>query len=371
MANIRGMQRIAETNGAALRPHVKTHKSLAIADLQRRAGAVGLTVATIHEAITFILGGHRSITVAYPLVAPRDIDRLFRVGLEHDADLTLIFDSRHGLEAIERSAHLLGFPVDVLVKIDVGLHRCGLPENSPELLPLARSADRSRSIRFRGVISHAGHSYAAASREEAAAIACEEREIMLRVREHLERDGIAAPVVSVGATPTALSGASFDGITELRPGNYLFLDRTQTAIGVASADRIALSVLSTVVSTGEDYLIIDAGSKTLSSDRGPHGTDRLTGYGRAFLPEEYTRQENGWDIEKLSEEHGFIRHSGRRVPVGTRVRIVPNHACVVANLASVYYLLDGDDVVDFYRVNGRNGDDPDNQEGLMFGSPET
>jgi len=354
LANIRRVQRIADENGARLRPHIKTHKSLRIAELQRDHGAVGLTVATVAEATTFIRGGHRSITVAYPLVAPSTIEPLLRAAREHGAEPTLIFDSRHGVDAIVQTSERLGVPVDVLMKIDVGLHRCGLPEDSPELLPLARHADRSKTLRFRGLISHAGHSYGTSNRDEAAAIARDEQEILMRVRERLERDGIPVSVVSVGATPTTLSGARFDGITELRPGNYVFLDRTQIAIGVASPGEIALSVLATVVSVGRDHLIVDTGSKTLSSDRGPHGVTRLTGYGVAFRLEDHATGVDGMEIEKLSEEHGFVRHGGRTIPVGTRLRIVPNHACVVANLASVYHVIDDDIPIDRYRIDARN-----------------
>jgi D-serine deaminase-like pyridoxal phosphate-dependent protein len=204
-----------------------------------------------------------------------------------------------------------------------------------------------------GILSHAGHAYGAGTVENVRRIAEEERHIMVRVRKRLESAGIHVPEVSVGSTPTVVAAESFEGITEIRPGNYVFMDRTQYALGIASNEQITLSVLATVVSRNDDYLIIDAGSKVLSSDRGPHGSDALEGFGEAFTLEDAV-QEQGWIVEKLSEEHGFIRRRGHDDPeIGTRLRIIPNHSCVVANLTDELVMVDGAGAPRIVQVDAR------------------
>lgn len=158
---------------------------------------------------------------------------------------------------------------------------------------------------------------------------------MLAVKARLEEDGVAVPEVSVGSTPTELSRESFEGITEIRPGNYVFLDRTQLRLGVCQEADCALFVLATVVSANDDYLIVDAGSKTLSSDAGAHGSG-APGSGLA-VP---LRGGPGLELVKLSEEHGFLRRDGRDLQVGERLLILPNHACPVANLADELSVVD-------------------------------
>jgi D-serine deaminase-like pyridoxal phosphate-dependent protein len=176
---------------------------------------------------------------------------------------------------------------------------------------------------------------------------------MNRVHSRLADAGIDVAEVSVGSTPTVMASDSYDGITEVRPGNYVFMDRTQLSLGVASIDRIALTVLATVVSVNSDYAIIDAGSKVLSSDLGPHGTGRIEGYGIACSTGD-EKWPDGAIIEKLSEEHGFIRLSDELdLHVGSRVRIIPNHSCVVANLSDRYVVLDSNGSMEFWRVDAR------------------
>ncbi len=138
---------------------------------------------------------------------------------------------------------------------------------------------------------------------------------------------------SVGSTPTVLAARRFDGLTEIRPGNYVFMDQTPLRLGLIPPSRLALSVLTTVISTNDRYAIVDAGSKTLSSDRGAHGADGLAGFGRAFVLGTANDREASLVVEKLSEEHGFVVSGGRRLNPGDRLQVFPNHACPVVNLA--------------------------------------
>lgn len=332
--------------GLALRPHGKTHKSNDIARLQLEAGAVGLTCSKSEEAEAFLRGGVPRLTVAYPLVDPRKVARILDTATETGAKVDFVVDSPSGVETIEAVAAERGVDgVGLFVKVDVGLHRCGVDPDSEAGPELAGRITRSGRLRFRGLLSHAGQSYAARSRAAVREIAAHERAAMGRLRMACQRRGLDVPDISVGSTPTILAHDGFDGITEIRPGNYVFLDLTQVGIGVASLEEIALSVIATVVSGNDRYAIVDAGSKILSSDLGPHGSHVVEGHGLAFpLGQTATKATDGLPVTQLSEEHGFIEHGGRALPIGTRVRIFPNHACPVANLAGRLALCDGEEI---------------------------
>lgn len=168
---------------------------------------------------------------------------------------------------------------------------------------------------------------------------------MNRVRSRIENAGFKVNEVSVGATPTFLESRSYEGITEARPGNYVFLDLTPVRLGLVGLNRVALSVLSTIVSVNEDYFIIDAGSKVLSSDHGAHGTGGTTGHGIAYHLDDYEAHENGLTVARLSEEHGFVKRDGCNLVVGTRLRVIPNHACPVVNLAEEVAVIKDDGLV--------------------------
>ncbi len=331
-ANLRRIQAVATTNGVGLRPHIKTHKCLEIARLQLAGGAVGLTCSKPDEAAVFIADGAPSVTVAYPLVDAERPARLMALAREHGCALRFIVDGEVGVEAIGAAAAREGRETGVFVKIDVGLHRVGLAEDDPRLVPLARRVAGTRHLRFQGLLAHAGHAYGAGNAAGVRGVAREEAAILGRVRERLDAAGVAVAEVSVGSTPTALASDAYDGITEMRPGNYVFLDMTPVRLGLAGLDDVALHVLATIVSVNDDMAIIDAGSKVLSSDLGAHGSG-AGGYGVAFPGEGLLAAEDGLPVVRLSEEHGFVARLGKALAVGQRLRIVPNHSCPVANLA--------------------------------------
>ena len=352
--NIGAMQNKALTNGLALRPHAKTHKCAEIAQLQLRYGACGITASRAEEALFFLRSGCRSVTIAYPMLSQRRLDILLRTAEEKDAQVQFIVDSEEGMAALGEAAASYSNTCGVFVKIDTGLHRCGLREHDKRIEHFARQLEATPGMRFAGLLSHAGHAYAAGSPDEIRLIAEDERRQLLHITERLTQSSIAVREISAGCTPAALASPTFEGLTELRPGNYVFLDGTQVRLGVCTTGDVSLSVLATVVSCNDQYYIVDAGSKTLSSDLGAHGTAAVSTYGTAYPFEHYGDERYEIPIVRLSEEHGFLRRTGVRLAVGDRVRIIPNHACVVANLAAQFYMVHENQIVDIWQTGARS-----------------
>ncbi|MEW5772671.1 MAG: alanine racemase [Thermodesulfobacteriota bacterium] len=337
-ANIARMADLARAAGVGLRPHVKTHKCREIARMQLAAGAAGLTASKPDEALVFIEDGAPSLTVAYPVLDPRKLDRLLKTAREKGCDLRLLADSEQGAAALEAAAERHARELPVFLKIDVGLHRCGLAPDHPGLLPLARRIAESTHLRLAGVLSHAGHAYGAKDAAQVREIAREENRLMNAAAARLRSDGLEAPEISVGSTPTVLAGDAWDGITEIRPGNYAFMDRTPLRLGLAGLADMSLWVLATVVSANADWLIVDAGSKVLSSDSGGHGS-AMDGHGLALPLDAPEEMGSALTVRKLSEEHGFVERGNSKLGVGDVLRILPNHACPVANLTESLTIL--------------------------------
>ncbi|MBB4122598.1 alanine racemase [Martelella radicis] len=333
--NIEEMQAVASAGKVALHPHIKTHKSLAIADRQRRAGARGITASHPGEAAVFVRAGFSPVTLAYPLVRPEPVTALLALGREHDVKLRFIVDSLAGVEALEAGAKKTGETPDVFIKVDVGLHRCGVDPATDEGIALAGRL-MSSSLCFAGLLSHAGQAYGAGTPDGVRKVAAGERHLLLNLRQRLEARGYPVPLISVGSTPSLIANDGFDGIDEVRPGNYAFYDMTAVRLGIVGRERISLAVAATIISRNRDFYIIDAGSKTLSSDLGPHSTGPVSGFGEAWNK----RLEQPLAIAKLSEEHGMVARQGSDLEIGERLLIYPNHACVVVNLAASLTLID-------------------------------
>lgn len=351
-ANIATAAAIARAGGVAIRPHIKTHKSLVIARWQIAAGAVGITSAKSEEAETFLRGGISSVTLAHPLVDSVKITRLLTAARTSGGEVRFIADCPTGIDAIGASARQSGLTAPVFLKVDVGLGRCGVDPAGDAGVQLARLIAGTSGLQFAGLLSHAGHAYGAGTPAGIRSTARAERTAMTKLAERIRRTGLDVPAISVGSTPTLLANDGFDGLTEIRPGNYVFLDLTQVALGIATLADVALSVVATIVSCNRTHAIVDAGSKVLSSDRGPHGSDALTGFGLAF-PLGAPEGSAGMAVAKLSEEHGFIAHGGKPPGIGTRLRIFPNHSCVVANLARTLWVYDSDGQLDELAVDAR------------------
>jgi D-serine deaminase-like pyridoxal phosphate-dependent protein len=331
-ANLRRVAAIAGAHEVALRPHIKTHKCIEIARLQLHAGAAGVTASKPQEALVFIEAGVPSVTVAYPIVVPASVRRLLGAAADARCDLRFVVDSTAGVQAIA-TALRPGERASAYVEVDVGLGRCGVKPGSTAVGTVARALCSVPGMTFLGLLSHAGHAYGAQDTGQIAAIADEERCLLGAVAAQLAALGIAVREVSVGSTPTVLAATSFDGVSEIRPGNYVFLDLTACRLGVAKLAEVALGVVTTVVSANERYCIIDAGSKVLSSDTGAHGTGG-GGFGLCIALESSAPPwREGRPVARLSEEHGFVEHGGLPLAVGARALVIPNHSCPVANLA--------------------------------------
>ncbi len=340
-ANIAAMQKVARRADLNLRPHIKTHKSITIARQQLNAGAVGITASKVDEALVFIEAQLPSVTLAYPQLVAAKLDRLLTAAGRYGCDLRLIVDSPEGVALLAARAAALGLRPGVFIKIDVGLHRCGCRPDDPLVFSLAQTIHGADHLDFRGLLSHAGQAYGAADAAAAGHMAQSEREIMTTLAASLRKAGCEVPEVSVGSTPTVLATREFEGLTEIRPGNYVFMDQTPLRLGLITPRQIALSVLTTVVSTNAHYAIVDAGAKTLSSDRGAHGTTGIEGYGVAFGLGDPNDPPEPLTVAKLSEEHGFIIPGAVRLKPGDRLQIFPNHACPVVNLARELVVVDG------------------------------
>lgn len=343
LANLRRMQALADESGVRLRPHVKTHKCAQLAQLQLQFGAVGVAAAKLSEAEAMVAGGILDIQIANQIVGQRKIDRLME--LAGKTNVSCAVDSDENVRELSLACSARGAHLDLLIEVDTGLHRCGLNDFAG-VLRLARVIAQLPGVRFAGIMTHAGHAYGAADVEDLASIARNEGEQMAELARKLEREGLVVPNVSVGSTPTAAIAARVPGVTELRVGNYIFNDATQVALGVATYAECALTVLTQVISRpAPGRVVIDAGSKTFSSDIGAHGRQVLTGYG---YPGEMPAR-----LVRLSEEHGVLEGQVENVTVGNLLRIVPNHACAVMNLADRAFVVDGDLVVQELDITAR------------------
>jgi D-serine deaminase-like pyridoxal phosphate-dependent protein len=351
VANLDRMQALATKRKKRLRPHAKTHKSPAIARMQLARGAMGICCAKLGEAEVFADAGCDDIRLAYP-IAPFNAARLR--ALMNRARLSLIVDHQDVADAWSAEMIRAGQTLDVLVKVDVGFHRCGIDPATPDAAAFVRHIARLGGLRLRGLLSHAGHAYHSTSTAQCATIAQQEAEVLRDLADRVRALDVAIEEVSVGATPTARFSAAEAAPTELRPGNYAYYDRSQVALGSASLDDCALSVLATIVSRpAPDRVILDCGSKTLSSDLA-RGAGHPTGHGLVYPDPESTVPDETLVVERLSEEHAIVRATrDTKLRPGSRVRVLPNHACVVSNLVDCVRLVDGQTVVDSLPVAAR------------------
>lgn len=331
------MAEFAATQGIKLRPHIKAHKIPEIARMQIAAGAEGITVAKLGEAEVMFAAGIDDILVAYPLIGQAKLQRMHNL-LERGCKLTLLVDSRVGAQALDDLKYSGG--IDVMVKVDSGLGRCGLLPGEG-LMEYVHWLASLHNLNFKGLLTHAGHAYGCSGAETVRAVGRQEGELMVAAAQALRAKGIPVQEVSIGSTPTARWGGEVAGITEIRPGNYVFYDATQVALGVTERENCSLTVRSTVVSRpASDKAIIDAGAKVLALDQGAHGGGAVQGFGLL--------EKDGWVLSRLSEEHGVIE--GQNLPgIGETIAIIPNHACPALNLADTVVISNGT----FWRVAGR------------------
>ena len=319
--NLARMATLAVDRNVKLRPHAKTHKSSEMARRQMAHGAIGLTCATFTEAEVFADAGVDDLLIAHPPVGRPKLERLAALA-ERVKRLAVSLDD----VAIAKS---LPTSVEVMWEVDPGQHRIGTLPGEPTVKAVQQLIRAIGAERLRGLITHGGHVYAAASQRERQIAADQENEAVTKTAEILLRAGIQVREISIGSTPTA-GLAIRGGITEIRPGTYIYGDANQVTLGSQRLEDCALWVVATVVSTpAPDRAVLDAGSKALSADLRVSG---LMGYGLVLGRADLT-------IARLSEEHAaVISPVSTQLAVGDRVVVLPSHACTVVNLYPSLFL---------------------------------
>lgn len=360
-ANTARMSARARALGVDLRPHMKTAKSAEVARLATAGHSGGITVSTLKEAEYFAEHGFRDITYAVGIV-PAKLERaaaLRRAGVR----LSVVTDNLEVARAFGPRARDLEIDFEVMIEVDTGDGRAGVAPGSEALIAIGRALHEAPGVGLRGVLTHMGKSYACRAVAEIVAAAEEERAGAVLAAERLRAAGLPCEVVSVGSTPTAIHAKSLEGVTEMRPGVFVFQDVMQAEIGSCVLSDIAVSVLATVTGQHPERgeIVIDAGGLALSKDRSTAAAPRDIGYGLVVdvqcgdaLPEMHVTQ--------VSQEHGIVRAVHGELPYerlrpGTQVRILPNHACFTAAAYSDYRVIDSADAPDelvatWSRVNG-------------------
>ncbi|CAB1084113.1 low-specificity D-threonine aldolase [Olavius algarvensis Delta 1 endosymbiont] len=341
--NLQLMKERAQKHAVSLRPHVKTHKTAEIAHMQTTPEAPGITVSTLAEAHFYQKSGFKDITYAFPIT-----DNKLEEAAELTADLenfNLLLDQPQTHSAVETYGRDHGIRFKVFLKVDCGYHRSGVDPSAPAGIELARRLSESKHIDFRGILTHAGHSYHCGNPAEIIEIAEQERDVMVRFADRLQQSEITCNTVSVGSTPTAMHAPDWRGVTEIRPGNYVFFDKFQADIGSCRPRQVAATVLTTVAAhyPARNQMLIDAGALALSKDPGVDhlGQDIVFG-GVVNHP--------ALKLYSISQEHGLITSNNpiafENFPVGSRLQIVPNHSCLTAALFPKYHVVEDNQVVD-------------------------
>ncbi len=358
-ANIARISARAHDLGVDLRPHMKTAKCAEVARLATAGHSGGITVSTLKEAEYFAEHGFNDIAYAVG-IAPA---KLARVAALHTrgARVSVVTDNIDVAREIGVRARALDARFEVMIELDTGDGRAGIGVESDDLIAIGRALHEAPGVVLRGVLTHAGQTYQGKNIDEIAAVAEAERAGAVRAAERLRAAGLPCPVVSVGSTPAATHARNLGGVNELRPGVYVFQDVFQAEIGSCAMSDVAVSVLATVTGQHPERgeIVIDAGGLALSKDRSTAGAPRDVGYGLVLdsacggsLPEMH--------VVRVSQEHGIVKAASGVLPFdrlkpGTRVRVLPNHACFTAAAYDGYHAIDdaAEDVVAFWpRVNG-------------------
>lgn len=340
--NLRRVAAYAAEHRLRLRPHTKTHKSVRIGKQQLESGAAGLTVAKVSEAEVMLGAGPADLLLAYPIIGTAKLDRLMKVARQ--TRVTVALDSLTAARQLSDAAQGAHVRLGVLAEVDVGLGRVGVAPGEP-LLELARGIEKLPNLDLEGITFYPGHikDLDGEGRKALARLSELTRSILADFR----RAGIETRIVSGGSTPTLFHSHEIEGLTEIRPGTYVFNDINTIRSGGCAMEDCAASILATVVSTSRPgHMIIDGGSKTFSSDRLVNSAEVTFGH---------IVEAPGAKFHKMNEEHGYVdlTGAGRRFQVGDRVHVIPNHICVAVNLHEQVYGLRGDTVETVWQVDGR------------------
>jgi len=344
--------------GVRLRPHVKTSKSEAVMRRQLDAGAEGVTVSTLQEAEACFALGITDVLYAVA-IAPARLEQV-RALRRRGCRLGILTDSLAGARAIVEAGQCHAEAFDVWLEIDCDGHRAGLQPDDPKLLQVAEVL-RAGGMTLVGVLTHAGSGYELHETAALQALAEQERALCVAAAERLRGQGFACPQVSIGSTPTALSALDLTGVTEVRAGVYVFQDLVMLNVGICRADDLALSVLTTVIGHQPEkgWVLVDAGWMALSRDRGTQRQQRDFGYGQVCDLDGTWLE--GALLSGANQEHGMISFAGgapadleQRFPVGSRLRVLPNHACATGGQFDHYHSVDATGALTAWsRLHGR------------------
>lgn len=339
--NLDRMAALCREQGLGLRPHTKTHKNLEFAQLQLGRGALGLTVAKVGEAEVMAAAAPLQILVAHPILGAAQLERLAR--LTQQTEILIALDSEAAAEAISRAAARLDRTFGVLIEFDSGFHRCGVPAGLP-CVGIGRTVERLPGLRLRGLMTYFGNIWGSEA-ERASLVSATAREVQ-RAVETFQAERLPLDIVSGGSTPAASFAHLIPGITEVRPGTYVFNDMNTVNQGACTLQDCAVRVLTTVVSNAiPGQAIIDAGSKTLSSDA--LGSGDKSGFGFVVGYPEVS-------LTRLNEEHGYLDVSrASPVRIGKKLSIVPNHVCSCINMHDEVFIVRGNEVIDSWKIQAR------------------
>ena len=332
----------AREHGLRLRPHTKTHKSVRLARRQIAMGAAGLTVAKVSEAEVMLAADPDDMLLAYPIVGHTKLARLTQVARQ--TRVTVALDSSFAAQQLSDAARAAQVEIGVLAEVDAGLGRVGVTAGEP-LLQLAQAIGKLPNLRFAGIAFYPGH---IKNLDEPGLRALAQLSDLLRgILDDFRAAGIEVGIVSGGSTPTLFHSHEIYGLTEIRPGTYVFNDLNTMRSGACALEDCAATILATVVSTARPgQMIIDGGSKTFSSDRLANTAEVTFGH---------LVEAPGARFHKMNEEHGFIdlAHAEAEFSVGDRVRVIPNHICVAVNLHEKVYGVRGESVEEVWAVDAR------------------
>ncbi len=352
--NLVRMQNKVKALGSTLRPHIKTHKCIAIGKRQLELGAGGITVSTFYEAQQFAQNGFRDITWAFP-IPPIYARRAAE--LSRDVTLRVVVDSNEAIRSLEEACKTMHGTIHVLLKVDCGYHRAGVDPLSPLAKELVDALSHSKVLEFDGILSHSGHAYHGTSRREILSVANQERDVMKEFAATMSRQGYRIPAISIGSTPSITVIENLDGIHEVRPGNYCFYDHTMVALGVCDVADCAVSVLASVIShqPGSSHFVVDAGALALSKDVGITRPGLEAGMGKVYDTYEAGTLNSNVNLQTLSQEHGKVLARNAewiegKFRVGDKVRILENHSCLTVAHFDEYNVVRKDQVVDRWKI---------------------
>jgi D-serine deaminase-like pyridoxal phosphate-dependent protein len=338
LCNIHEMQRAANEAGVALRPHTKTHKCPDLAKLQLREGGSGICVQKLGEAEVMVGAGIEDVFITNEVVEPTKIERL--VKLQEKAIVKVAVDAVENAQLISKTAAATSLTVPVLIEVDSGLGRCGVPFGR-KAVKLAKELLSLKGLKLEGLMTHEGHLYHVKNKRRRIVLAQRAMKRYVETASEIRKAGIDVPIVSCGSTPTATTVMHCAGITEIQPGNYVFYDLNQVELGAAKIDDCAQRVLSTVISVpSPTRCVVDVGTKAFCHDlcRFPKSLEAL-------------------DIKpiQIHEEHLTLKINPRRTQfrVGDRIHFIPYHACTATNMHEEIQVIKGSEVVATWPVAAR------------------